>query len=192
MSEISSLQAAILRGSRIRTLYRSGSCDVVGAEERPVTYKRALPKMFVDISRSHGMPVHIPTCRASSTFAGRLRFEHDAYLSEDRSLNGACPSFPYAVHGRCRYTGSQPRTTPLKATFDHKQQSITLRSEIVVGERDSMHSVAPSQSRVNRRLMLSSIALLGLLSTGQDDSAQQTDLAEPVKAAKGLIEGEYL
>jgi len=61
-----------------------------------------------------------------------------------------------------------------------------------VEERDSTQSNAPSQSRVNRRLMLSNVALLGLLSTGQNASAQQVDLAEPVKAAKGLIEGEHL
>lgn len=54
-----------------------------------------------------------------------------------------------------------------------------------------MQPNAPSPLRMDRRLLLSQIALLGLLGPAQMAEAQQIDAAEPVVAAKGLIEGAH-
>ena len=54
-----------------------------------------------------------------------------------------------------------------------------------------MQPNAPPPPRIDRRLLLSQVALLGLLGPAQMAEAQQVDPAEPVAAAKSLIEGAH-
>ena len=100
-----------------------------------------------------------------------------------------CSSSDLVLRHCCRLGRVHQRAASASAASGHLQQSVASRVTRHPEENKSRRPIAPAQPRLERRVLLSQVALLGLLSPVQMAGAQQVDPAEPVAAAKGLIEG---